>query len=70
MFHNLAIASTGRGEGRATMSTGTFLPVLNEVEKASIRERQPLPERYLGLSDDEMASGASRPPGPRSATGS
>ena len=37
------------------MGTGTFLPVLNEVEKASIRERQPLPERYLGLSDDEMA---------------
>ncbi|MGD9902638.1 MAG: quinolinate synthase NadA [Vicinamibacterales bacterium] len=36
------------------MSTGTFLPVLNEVEKASIGERQPLPERYLGLSDDEM----------------
>src|SRR5207342_2017585 len=35
-----------------TMST--FLPVLNEVEKASIRERQPLPEAYLGLSDDEM----------------
>jgi quinolinate synthase len=38
------------------MSTATFLPVLNEVEKASIRERQPLPERYLGLSDDEMAA--------------
>jgi quinolinate synthase len=38
------------------MSTGTFLPVLNEVEKASIGERQPLPERYLGLSDDEMAT--------------
>ena len=37
------------------MGTGTFLPVLNEVEKASIGERQPLPERYLGLSDDEMA---------------
>jgi quinolinate synthase len=33
----------------------TFLPVLNEVEKASIRERQPLPEQYLGLSDEEMA---------------
>jgi quinolinate synthase len=32
----------------------TFLPVLNEVEKASIRERQPLPEAYLGLSDEEM----------------
>ena len=31
------------------------MPVLNEVEKASIRERQPLPEAYLGLSDDEMA---------------
>ena len=33
----------------------TFLPVLNEVEKASIRERQPLPEAYLGLSDEEMS---------------
>ncbi len=38
------------------MGTGTFLPVLNEVEKASIGERQPLPERYLGLPDDEMAT--------------
>ena len=28
--------------------------ILNEVEKASIGERQPLPERYLRLSDDEM----------------
>ena len=36
------------------MTTGTWLPVLNDVEKASLRERQPLPERYLGLSDDEM----------------
>jgi quinolinate synthase len=34
---------------------GTFLPVLNEVEKQSIGERQPLPEAYLGLSDAEMA---------------
>jgi len=33
----------------------TFLPVLNEVEKASIHERQPLPQAYLGLPDDEMA---------------
>jgi quinolinate synthase len=33
----------------------TFLPVLNEVEKASIRERQPLPEAYLGLPEEEMA---------------
>jgi quinolinate synthase len=36
------------------MATATFLPVLNEIEKASIRERQPLPDRYLGLSDEEM----------------
>ena len=28
--------------------------LLNEVEKQSIGERQPLPERYLRLSDDEM----------------
>ncbi|HXE80981.1 MAG TPA: quinolinate synthase NadA [Vicinamibacterales bacterium] len=32
----------------------SFLPLLTEVEKASLGERQPLPERYLGLSDDEM----------------
>ena len=31
------------------------MPVLNDVEKASIHERQPLPEAYLGLPDDEMA---------------
>jgi quinolinate synthase len=33
----------------------TFLPVLNEVEKKSLHERQPLPEQYLGLSDEEMS---------------
>jgi quinolinate synthase len=30
------------------------LHLLNEVEKQSIGERQPLPERYLRLSEDEM----------------
>jgi quinolinate synthase len=34
--------------------SATFLPVLNEVEKQSLHERQPLPDRYLGLSDEEM----------------
>ena len=29
-------------------------PVLTEYEKEHIGERQPLPERYLGLSDEEM----------------
>src|SRR6187397_3394626 len=32
----------------------TFLPVLTEYEKSHISERQPLPERYIGLSDEEM----------------
>ena len=32
----------------------SFLPVLNEVEKASLDERQPLPARYRGLDDKEM----------------
>jgi len=32
----------------------TFLPVLTEVEKASLSERQPLPLRYRGLDDEEM----------------
>ena len=37
------------------MSMSTFLPVLNEVENKSLHERQPLPEAYLGLSDEEMS---------------
>jgi quinolinate synthase len=32
----------------------TLLPVLTEFEKAHISERQPLPERYLGLSDEAL----------------
>src|SRR6266480_4206781 len=31
-----------------------LIPVLTEYEKDHIGERQPLPERYLGLSDEEM----------------
>jgi quinolinate synthase len=31
-----------------------LLPVLTAYEKERISERQPLPERYLGLSDEEM----------------
>jgi len=31
-----------------------LLPVLTEYEKSHISERQPLPERYVGLSDAEM----------------
>jgi quinolinate synthase len=34
----------------------TVLPVLTAYEKERISERQPLPERYLGLSDQEMDS--------------
>ena len=33
---------------------GSVIPLLTEVEKERISERQPLPERYLGLSDAEM----------------
>jgi quinolinate synthase len=32
-----------------------LIPLLTEYEKEHIAERQPLPERYLGLTDDEMA---------------
>jgi len=31
-----------------------LLPVLTAYEKEHVSERQPLPERYLGLSDEEM----------------
>jgi quinolinate synthase len=30
------------------------VPLLTEYEKTQLSERQPLPERYLGLSDDEL----------------
>src|SRR5256885_3485954 len=32
-----------------------LIPLLTEYEKEHISERQPLPDRYLGLSDEEMA---------------
>jgi quinolinate synthase len=32
----------------------TLIPVLTAYEKDHISERQPLPDRYLGLSDEEM----------------
>lgn len=32
----------------------TFLSVLTQHEKAHLGERQPLPERYIGLDDEEM----------------
>jgi quinolinate synthase len=36
------------------VQVSTFIPVLTEFEKSRISERQPLPERYLGLSDEEL----------------
>jgi quinolinate synthase len=32
----------------------SFLPVLTEVERASLHERQTLPAEYVGLADEEM----------------
>ncbi len=32
-----------------------LIPLLTDYEKAHIDERQPLPERYVGLADEEMA---------------
>ena len=32
----------------------TIIPLLTEFEKEHISERQALPEKYLGLSDEEM----------------
>src|SRR5687768_7914656 len=59
-FHKPTLASRAavcrQADARGDVKEmSTFLPVLNEVEKASIRERQPLPEAYLGLPDEEMA---------------
>jgi quinolinate synthase len=41
--------------GSWKLETGNLdIKLLTDVEKASIGERQPLPEKYLRLSDDEM----------------
>src|SRR6476646_11878259 len=32
----------------------TRIPLLTEFEKEHISDRQPLPDKYLGLSEDEM----------------
>src|SRR3982750_2537881 len=40
--------------GMARTDMTTMLPVLTAYEKERISERQPLPEKYLGLSDEEM----------------
>ena len=37
-----------------TLRNCMLIPLLTEYEKEHISERQPLPERYLGLSDEEM----------------
>ena len=34
----------------------SLIPLLTEYENKRISERQPLPEKYLGLSDTEMES--------------
>ena len=33
---------------------GSIIPLLTEFEKEHLSERQALPEKYLGLSDEEM----------------
>ena len=33
----------------------TVIPLLTDYEKTHLHERQPLPDRYIGLGDDEMA---------------
>src|SRR4026207_1503 len=50
------------------MLTKMQIPLLTAYEKEHISERQPLPERYLSLSDEEMDRrilAAKRPLGPR-----
>ena len=46
------------------------IQLLTDYEKTRLSERQPLPDEYLRLPDDETRRCASRPPRPRSATGS
>ena len=49
-FHKPADGAPGEAEhgAKGHERDRTFLPVLNEVEKQSLHERQPLPEAYLG----------------------
>ena len=43
-----------RGTKQQEAEKVMMLPVLTEYEKSHIGERQPLPERYLGLADEEL----------------
>src|SRR5581483_9541834 len=47
-------AQARRAAGRARQARPMLIPLLTEYEKAHLSERQPLPEAYLGLSDEEM----------------
>src|SRR5207249_8625155 len=49
-----AQAHKRRTNGHDQRPMTTMLPVLTAYEKEHIAERQPLPQRYLGLSDEEM----------------
>ena len=53
-FHKLAPFSSKSAWGgpHAHKKMSTFLSVLGEHEKAHLGERQPLPERYIGLDDE------------------
>ena len=42
------------GPRRYNFEVAGFLPVLTNFEKQSISERQALPDKYLGLSDEDM----------------
>src|SRR4026208_1063691 len=60
-------ARAGESEGEP-LGVKMDIKILTEVEKASIGERQPLPERYLRMSDDEMderIAAAKKTPGDR-----
>jgi quinolinate synthase len=50
----LAFSASEIEKSFTTTTVSTLLPVLTAYEKEHLGERQPLPERYLSLSDEEM----------------
>ena len=54
MTSQIDLQRAGRRRRELEAATSMDIKLLNQVEKQSIGERQPLPEHYLRLSDDEM----------------
>ena len=48
------LSQSSQNTDLSRIAMATIIPLLTEFEKEHISERQALPEKYLGLTDEEM----------------